>query len=100
MSEDLDIVLDGFAQLDPDEALKVSRQNLFAAIDAATAAIPAPEPNAQDVQQAQAQLSVKQLWNAVRSARVAFDADPTKLPELSSCPRTPRERNSEKHCHE
>jgi hypothetical protein len=81
---DLDVVLDGFAQLDPDDALNIARQNLIAAIDAATAAIPAQQPNAQDVQQAQGQFGVKQLWNAVRAARVAFDADPAKLPELSA----------------
>lgn len=80
---DLDVVLDGFAQLDPDAALTATRENLLAAIDAATAAAPAPQPNADDVRQAQAQLNVRQLWNQVRAARAVFDADPTKLPELS-----------------
>jgi putative ATP-dependent endonuclease of OLD family len=81
---DLDVVLDGFAQLDPDAEIIAARQLLLVAIDAATTAAPAKEPNADDIKKAQDNGTVKQLWAKVRAARVTFEADPSKFADLKS----------------
>lgn len=79
---DLDLVLDGFAQIDPPTEIVALRQRLLEAIDVKTAAAPAREPNSEDTKRAQDNGGVKQLWAAVRAARAAFEADASKFPEM------------------
>lgn len=81
---DLDVVLEGFEQLEPDAALTVTRNNLFSAIEASLAGQPAPEPNSRDIREAQGRTEIRQLWAAVRTAREAFNADPSKHAQLSA----------------
>lgn len=82
---DLDTVDEGFDKLDPSEQAKSLRIGLIQKADAVTATLESSHfPKSSDIRDAQAKPEIRQLWEAVRSARAAFEADNTKFPELEA----------------
>ena len=82
---DLDIVDDGFEKLDPTEQAKSLRSELIQKADAASAGAGiAAVVRADDIKDAQAKPEIRRLWDVVRAAKLAFEADKAKYPELEA----------------
>lgn len=80
---DLDALDDDFPKLGPSEEAQNLRNALIAAADAVILAeTPLPAPTADAVRRAHGRTDVRQLWDAVREARVDFEADPATFPAL------------------
>jgi putative ATP-dependent endonuclease of the OLD family len=82
---DLDCLLEDFDKLDPSDAAKNLRTELIQKADAVNAAAGvAPVAKADDIKKAQAKPEIKRLWENVRAAKAAYDADKSKLGELDA----------------
>jgi putative ATP-dependent endonuclease of OLD family len=82
---DLDCLMEGFDKLNPDETANGLREQLILRADEAIAAAGlAPALRARDVTRAQGQTELQRLWDDVRVARAAFEADPEKFAELDA----------------
>ncbi len=73
---DLDCLLDDFDKLAPSDAAKALRADLILKVDAANATlgIGASAKN-EDVKKAQAKPEIRRLWEEVRAAKAAYEAD-------------------------
>jgi putative ATP-dependent endonuclease of OLD family len=82
---DLDCLLESFDKLDPGEEAKAIRERLLQATDALidTAGV-RPVPKSDDIGRAQTRTDLRNLWEAVRAARVHYEADRSKIAELDA----------------
>ena len=78
---DLDVIIQGFDKLDPTGDQQKLRAELLALVDKI---LPkeTPEPAGKDIKDAKGKGSLKALWAKAREAKMDFDADKSKLPEL------------------
>lgn len=82
---DLDCLQDDFDKLDPSDAAKALRTDLMQKVDAANTAAGIPATvKTDDIKKAQAKPELRRLWDDVQVAKVAYDADKTKLAELDT----------------
>lgn len=82
---DLDCLEDDFDKLDPSDIAKALRTKLIQEVDAANAAAGVPAvAKADDVKKAQSKPEIRRLWEDVRGAKTAYDADKTKIAELDA----------------
>jgi hypothetical protein len=82
---DLDTVDDGFEKLDPTERAQTLRSELIQKADAANVGAGiAAAVKADDIKAAQEKPEIWRLWHVVRAAKLAFDDDETKYPELEA----------------
>lgn len=82
---DLDCLGNEFDKLEPSEYAKRLRTELLQKADAVIAAAgEGAGPKSDYIKKAQSKPQVRQLWDDVRRAKRAYDADKTKLAELDS----------------
>lgn len=82
---DLDCLQDDFDKLDPSDNAKALRTELIQKVDAANAAAGVPTvAKTDDIKKAQEKLEIRCLWEDVRAARTAYDADKAKVVELDA----------------
>jgi hypothetical protein len=82
---DLDCLEDDFDKLDPSDIAKTLRTELIQKVDAANAAAGVPAvAKTDDIKKAQAKTEIRHLWEDVRSAKMAYDNDKGKMPELDA----------------
>jgi len=80
---DLDALDDDFPKLGPSAEAQALRNALIGAADAAVLAEgELPEPNTDAIRRAHGRTEVRQLWDAVREARVRFEEDAANFPAL------------------
>jgi hypothetical protein len=82
---DLDCIEDDFDKLDPSDAAKALRTELIQKVDAANAAAGiGATAKTDDVKKAQAKPEIRKLWDDVRLAKAAYEADKSKMPQLDA----------------
>jgi len=78
---DLDVIIRDFYKLDPSADQLKMRDELLVLVDK-TIPKEIPEPSGKNVKDAQGKGSLKALWGKAREAKIQYDADKSKLPEL------------------
>ncbi len=78
---DLDVIIRDFDKLDPTDEQQKMRNELMALVDKSLPKEKA-EPSGEEVKDAHGKGSLKALWGKAREAKIQFDADKSKLPEL------------------
>jgi predicted ATP-dependent endonuclease of OLD family len=86
---DLDSFDDEFDKLDPTETAKELRSVLIQKADAANAAGNVDAVvKTEDIKSAQAKSEIRRLWEVVRTAKTAYDADKSRFQELDTAVET------------
>lgn len=82
---DLDVLNEGFEHLDPNSELKELHQNLNNQINRVVSSNgPVPAPNSKTLKQAHSKTSLQTLWENVRQARIAAEAEPSLFPQFDA----------------